>query len=106
MVETRKVSFKELGLTVGPGKEIWGPRRITNEAYTKLCEEILEAEARRRPLYRVSMNIDHTSKNVVFEYFPRDFEHEAQMRKVNQIMERAKIQDAKRFWNQKGGVKK
>ena len=77
MVETRSVSFKDLGWVVGPGKEIWGPRRVTNEAYTKKCEEILEAEAKRRPLYRVSMSVDHASKNVVFRYLPIDFEYEA-----------------------------
>ena len=45
MVEKRKVSFKELGLVDSSGREFCGPRRMVNEAYTRKCEEVLEAEA-------------------------------------------------------------
>ena len=103
MVETRKVSFKELGLVVGPGREVWGPRRITNEAYTRKCEEILEGEAKRKPLYRVSMSIDHASKNVVFTYLPIDFAYESKVREVNRIMEKAKLDKIKKDFGLKGG---
>ena len=105
MAETRKVSFKELGLVVGPGREVWGPRRIMNEGYTKKCEEILEAEAKRKPLHRVSMSIDHASKNVIFTYLPIDFQYESKIREVNRIMEKAKLNEVKKRWGLKGGAK-
>lgn len=104
MVEKRKVSFEEAGLTVPPGKEVWG--RIANDAYTKKCAEILEAEAKNRPLYRVSMTVDHGSKNVVFEYFPIDWEFESKMRKVNQIMQKAKFEQLKKDFGVEGKVRK
>ena len=104
MVEKRKVSFKELGLTVAPGKEVWGPRRIANEAYTKACEKILEEESRRNPTRRVIMSVDHASRCVTFEYLPIDFVFEGKMRRVGRIMEKAKLDEAKNFW--KGGAKR
>jgi len=104
MVEKRKVSFKELGLTVSPGKEVWGPRRIANQEYVKKCNEILEEESRQNPTRRVIMTVDHASRNIVFEYLPIDFELEGKMRKVNRIMEKAKLDEAKNFW--KGGAKR
>ena len=108
-MEKRKVSFKELGLVVTPGRELWGPKRMVNQAYTSKCAEILEAEAKKKPLYRVSMEVDHSTRQVVFSYFPIDFVFEERMRKVNSIMEKAKVDKIKRDWNElvkKGGQKK
>ena len=101
-MEKRKASFKEVGLAVAPGRELWGPKRMVNQAYTSKCAEILEAEAKKKPLYRVSMTVDHASRSVIFEYHPIDFEFEAKMRKVNGIMQKAELDKIKRDFGIKG----
>ena len=100
-METRSISFREAGL-MDPGKEIWGPKRESNSAYSKKCLELLNKEANQHPNYRVNMSVDHRSQRVTFEYYPRDFEFEAKMRTVERIMFKADMDKAKRFWQGKG----
>src|SRR5512143_2261689 len=91
MVETRKVSFRELGLTVSPGREVWGPKRITNQEYAAKCEEILAAESKRKPGHRVHMTLDHSSRSVTFSYVPIDYALEERYRLAESIVWKAKM---------------
>ena len=101
-MEKRKASFKEVGLAVAPGRELWGPKRMVNQAYTSMCEEILTAETKKKPGYKISMTVDHASQSVTFTYVPIDFEFEAKMRKVNGIMQKAELDKIKRDFGIKG----
>ena len=95
-MEKRKVSFKDAGLSVVPIRELWGPGRVASNAHTKACEQLFEEECRKRPRDKVVMTIDHASRNVIFEYLPRDFEMEKKLREVREMMERARFERMKR----------
>jgi hypothetical protein len=100
MKEKKTISTRAARLP-SPGRETWGPKRTGNEEYFSRCIQLLSEERAKNPGYAVSMNINHTLGQVSFSYQERDLAWESLIKRANNIMNKARLDELKRFFNKR-----
>ena len=74
-----------------PKEERFPKRKQEENGYTKRALELLDEEAKKFPLYNVSMQVDHQKGTVTFNYVKRDLEWEHLKHRIDETLFQCEI---------------